>query len=485
MHKKLHRRTLLRGMGGVAIALPLLEIMQQSEASAQAAPLRYLVSYGGLSTGRPEGDLVTPDAVGAGYDIKHSLMHLGDGSAYGVSGFDIQDYVSVVSGLTIPWEGQSGGAPPGGKIRNFHYCTVQPQMSGMRVVEPAAPPLGPTSDHVVAAALGVARRSYCVQPSGYISSLGTISFREDGGQIVPEDPITSPRLAYEGLFTGFEPADPVEAEKARRLLLRRKSAIDLVRGGLERLLPRLGRADAVRMERHLDEIRALETRLDHVTPVGGNCQLLEHPGEDPPIGGTWTYDPVSCTFTNFSPDVGWSDEELRAELLADFIHMAFVCDLCRVVSFQLTDWKCYMNAYHITGNTSNLADVHGLGHGGTSEEHSLTMAWHVKHFLRLAAKLRDTPEGDGNLLDRSAMTLLFEGGWGYDPEGGTGPSTHSTENMIAIVAGKAGGLNQPSSQHIPTGGMHPAQVLVTAMNAVGVETDTLGEVSGTIPGLRG
>jgi hypothetical protein len=34
-------------------------------------------------------------------------------------------------------------------------------------------------------------------------------------------------------------------------------------------------------------------------------------------------------------------------------------------------------------------------------------------------------------------------------------------------------------------GMHPANVLVTAMKAVGVNTNQLGEVSGDIPQLRG
>jgi hypothetical protein len=33
--------------------------------------------------------------------------------------------------------------------------------------------------------------------------------------------------------------------------------------------------------------------------------------------------------------------------------------------------------------------------------------------------------------------------------------------------------------------MHPANVLITAMNAVGVSSTTLGEVTGAIPGLRG
>ena len=43
------------------------------------------------------------------------------------------------------------------------------------------------------------------------------------------------------------------------------------------------------------------------------------------------------------------------------------------------------------------------------------------------------------------------------------------------------GLNP--GRHIVTQQAHPAQVLVSAMNAVGVVSDTLGEVQGTVPEL--
>ena len=49
------------------------------------------------------------------------------------------------------------------------------------------------------------------------------------------------------------------------------------------------------------------------------------------------------------------------------------------------------------------------------------------------------------------------------------------------MAGGAGGLVQ--GEHIVAPGMHPVNVLNTAMHAVGVTSD-LGEVSGEIPGLR-
>ena len=83
---------------------------------------------------------------------------------------------------------------------------------------------------------------------------------------------------------------------------------------------------------------------------------------------------------------------------------------------------------------------------------------------------------------RSAVVLLIEGGHGYGYEGGKMWSSHSSDNMIALVAGRAGGLTP--GQHVQTTGEHPVKVLITAMNAVGVGTSTLGDITGDIPALR-
>jgi hypothetical protein len=129
------------------------------------------------------------------------------------------------------------------------------------------------------------------------------------------------------------------------------------------------------------------------------------------------------------------------------------------------------------------SDLHELGHGaGSLEDVSDGIAWQVGHWANLIGKLRDTPDGDGSLLDRTALLFLTEGGWGYDPEADADGVSHSSENMAVLVAGHVGGLQ--TGVHIRTDGLHPAQCLVSAMNAVGVSVDGIGEVTGEIPGLR-
>jgi hypothetical protein len=111
------------------------------------------------------------------------------------------------------------------------------------------------------------------------------------------------------------------------------------------------------------------------------------------------------------------------------------------------------------------------------------VAWHVKHWARLVQMLRDTPDSDGSsILDNTALVLTFEGGWGQDPEQGTMGEAHSSENMVVLVGGKAGGLHMTPGRHIKADGHHPVEVVNTAMKAVGVDKP-LGEVSGTIDEL--
>src|SRR5712692_3769732 len=103
----------------------------------------------------------------------------------------------------------------------------------------------------------------------------------------------------------------------------------------------------------------------------------------------------------------------------------------------------------------------------------------MRHFAYLVAKLRDTPEAGGSLLNNTTLVFLHEGGHGYDSSSGNRNSAHSTENMACLIAGRAGGLRP--GQHVVASGMHPANVLVTAMKAVGYSGISLGEVSGDIP----
>ncbi len=492
---KLKRRTILKGVGGAALGLPFLEVMDPGNAYAQAPPKRLCVIYGGMSRaadGSPNMDV--PDNPGQNYDLKRAMLPLGNGQlpsnpGVGGNGFDVQQHVSIVSGLKIPWDTGSG-IPVGGKSREFHYNSIGPQISGMR----AGPgrtesPNGPSVDQIVADQIAgntpFHSLSYRVQAASYVGSNSTggsatrISWADDGnGGTNAIDPVFSPQLAYSTLFSNFVPPDPELAAAVELRNRRHGSVLDRVRQRAEVLLPKLGYADRIRMERHFDEIRALETRLETVPPVGGSCQQPMDPGNDPRVEG------AAIEYEGQGGNgAGYSNEELRAGLLFDMVNKAFACDLSRVAAVRMTYTQCHMQVQSLLGHNN---DLHEMGHSGNDDGVADALSWHVKHFARFLSLLRDSQELDGSsLLDHTAVILLLEGGLGYDPEGDRNNSPHSTENMIALVGGHAGGLNPNGGKHIPTNELHPAQATISVMNAVGVaqQDETLGEITGKIDEL--
>ncbi len=294
------------------------------------------------------------------------------------------------------------------------------------------------------------------------------------------DPVFSPQLAFSTLFNNRVPPDPTDAAAAELRNRRHRSVIDLVRHRTDQLMPRLGHEDKLRMERHFTEIRALEERLLAVPPAGGTCLQPTDPGDDPPVEG------AAIEYQGQGGDgAGYSNEDLRAELLFDMINMAFACDLSRVAAVRMSWSQCHMQVNQLLGHNS---DLHEMGHNSNQLGMADAVSWHVKHYARFIDSLRNATDFDGSsLLDHTAVVMLIEGGLGYDPEGDRNESPHSTENMVAWVGGHAGGLNSAGGQHLVTDEAHPAQAVITAMNAVGVaeDTETLGEVSGKLDALIG
>lgn len=489
---RLPRRTFLRGLGGTMVGLPLLDAMLDDHGEALAhgggLPLRYALLFGGLARGcdsGPQANNVIPAATGADYPLGAGIAPFAD---YG----NVKDQITVVSGLSIPCQPAFGmPIPAGGRGINFHAHT-NPIFTGTANLMPM--PLEShdyrvtnwSSDQIVADVIAgdttFASLQYRAQALLYNSGVGPyyrdlMSWRlDDQGQPQALYPVASPRQAYDTLFLGFVPDDPVEAAKKAFELQKRKSVLDLVDRRMSGMLDRLGSHDRARLEQHYDAIRHIEELLDALPPDPmGACMMVEDPGDDPALGGAFTGDDPNA----YDVNAGYSGEETRIKVLTDLLHMAFVCDLTRVGTFMHTMIQSFMNVAPITGHQYAM---HDMSHGGQTVQYNDVIAWHMDKFAYLVAKMRDTPEGAGTLLDNVAMVYMMEAGGGYGYESGAAWSVHSTDNMCWFVAGGAGGLVQ--GQHIvaPANANHTANVLISAMRAVGVFSD-LGDVSGHIPGL--
>ena len=113
------RRRFLRGMGGIALALPFLEIFMPKRTAGAAPttkPMRYVFAFGGSSIGMDGGQKVAPATEGA----MSSLITRG---TQPLADLGVADVTSMVSGLKIPW---GATIPSGGRYIGFHASSTCP-----------------------------------------------------------------------------------------------------------------------------------------------------------------------------------------------------------------------------------------------------------------------------------------------------------------------------------------------------------------------
>lgn len=508
----LPRRTFLRGLGGAILGLPVLDIMLNTNGDALALtagelPRHYAVILNGQSLGADNDSQLhryyAPNNTGFNYDLtgKVALEALNNPfSQY--AGADpglIKSAVSVVSNLSIP---VGDNPPPGGRETGFHASHTLAQFCGRpEARRTSGSGHRGSSDQIVAdyirselQRLGEAQMLFnslvfCSQPAFYLNGYGSygreqISMNSTGAKIAPQ---MNPANALNDLFQNFSPP---QGNTQQEVLdhAKRKSVIDLVRGDITSLMRRLGRSDQTRMEQHLEQVREIERRINSAPiTAGGQCQQIG-PYTVPAVGaGSDSGDGFDIPV-----NVGYSGEDIRSRIFMDLIHMAFVCDMTRVASLVITQMQSHMNVKKAFSDRYGLTvpnDVHELGHSGGTTGGTLRMnqmiAWHVDLYAYLLAKLKSTPEGAGSVLDRSCIILCHEGGHGVGYEqGNSGRNTsHSTDNMCALVAGGAGGL-QPGQHVRAANGTHAAQVMITGMKAMGAfgpspnkAQESLGEVN--------
>jgi hypothetical protein len=503
----LPRRTLLRGLGGVAVGLPVLECMLNGNgdayAQAGALPKRYAIVFAGQAIG---GDSWEEDRhMVAGARTQSSGHHIADttaGADYAVTTplkpletLGLMGDFSMVSNLKIPWSANSvepADVPVAGAFRDFHGGGSCPLLCGMRSTSASFRARAATSDQIVAGLNQTTLDSLVLraQPEWYLSG-SSFAGREYISYAGDNDPIeaqVNPIVVYGSLFDGFMPADDSEQAQHDFDLRARRSVLSLITDKRERILGKVGAADRVRLERHFDEIRDLEMRLAAMPPdAGAQCMKPTAPADDLPTGANNAGSGSDTIGTN----TGYSDEDRRARILADLIHMAFVCDITRVATLQLTVFQSHMNVFPISTELGMpiRADLHEVGHNGDAETRgqlpvSTMLGWHISHYAYLMDKLKKTPEGAGNALDNSVLVFMPEAGHGIQLNDSTSDfATHSVDRMILLVGGRAGGLMP--GRHIVSQLAHPGNVLISAMQAAGYTGDTFGEVTGNLPELFG
>lgn len=228
---QLDRRAFLRGLGGVALALPVLDVMG-AEVTGQI-PRRFCALYtaNGMSLPKPENDLEEwrwfPAAASNGE------------FTFGKSTEPLTPYRKQLSFM-------GGLYHPNGPKADPHVCSDM-WLTGAPLQNPKPGTYNSAGlDQVIA----LHTKQYCRQPSlvlsidagtGYLSRTGTISYNLDGRPIPAEN---CPRRVFDRLFRCDRTSLKAEHEK----LQRRVKLVDAVAESARSLNQELGKTDRERMD---------------------------------------------------------------------------------------------------------------------------------------------------------------------------------------------------------------------------------------------
>jgi hypothetical protein len=167
-------------------------------------------------------------------------------------------------------------------------------------------------------------------------------------------------------------------------------------------------------------------------------------------------------------------------LQMDLLAMAMACDLTRVSTLMCTRSA----ATHVCSFADPDIDEghHTLAHKGDQDTvknalNTKLNSWYATQLAYLVDKLKAIPEGDGTLFDN---TLIF---WTNEQAKG---NNHSRDRMPYVLIGGAQGYFQTGRYLRQASAMSHNQLLVSILNAMGVETDTFGNPdygTGPLPGL--
>lgn len=428
---RLGRRRFLRGAGGALLALPLLPSLR-AHGAAETFPKRLVTMY------TPNGFIHDAWWPTAGNETDFVLNTIHQPLA------DFRDRLTLLKNVDLK---VAGGGPGGPHQRGIGCLFTGQQLlegdfvdgcgsragwaNGISVDQAVANHVGKDSAFK-SLELGVRATENDVQ--GRISYAGP-------GQPLP--PMVQPLDVYNRLFKDLVVAPP--DGQVDPLALQRKSVLDAVSDQFAHLSQRVSAQDRARLEAHAELVRDLERRIASV-PV-----VCDKPDAPP------TLDPTSEV-----------DMPTIAEIEIDLLALAFTCDLTRVASFEISTGLNRIRYPWV----DSLGEGHPLSHMPPTDVDShdqlvRRMSWHAGLIARLADKLSQVHEGDGTALDNLLLV------WSSEVSEG---NTHSHVNLPFLLLG--GGWHFQTGRYLDckgaSGNASHSDLLVSILNAMGVETNTFG-----------
>jgi len=450
--RHLSRRTVLKGLG-VTVGLPLLEAMvPAATASAKAAKgsVRFVcmeVPHGSAGS-TPYGlanHLWSPAAVGREFDLAPTILAPLE---------PFREHVTIVSNTDC--KNAEAFIPPEIGGDHFRSAAVFLTQSHPKQTQGSDLHVGTSIDQLYAQRFGqemaIPSMQLCIETvdqAGGCEYGYSCAYTDSISWSSPSEPLPmqrDPRTVFDQLFGGGGTAK----ERATR---RRedRSIIDAVQSAVERLRSELGPADRARLSDYLDDVREIERRIQRVETKNASGEPRELPGAPKGV-----------------PD---SFEE-HVKLMFDLQALAFASDLTRVSAFKLSrdvSGRVYKEAGVTTG-------FHNASHHNEREDRIKEFAkinrYHVSLIPYFLERLKNTPDGDSNLLTNSL--IIYGSSMGN-------PNVHNHKRCPLFFAGHAGGALKGGLHVEAPAGTPMANAFLSATHLLGLDdVRTFGDSTGEL-----
>jgi hypothetical protein len=421
------RRRFLAGMGA-AVALPFLDSMVPALSAAPESVRRFGSVFVPLGF---RMDHWKPLRAGRVFELPDLLTHL---EPY-------RDSMSVISNLYRQPNGAHGGSSA--------------WLTGVQIKQTEAEDVraGQSLDQVIADHIGGETQFKSLEVAiedltGYIGAcdvgyscayVNTVSWKSATTPLPME---TNPRALFERLFGGS--GTPEE-----RMVRRQQNAsiLDAIRHDVQALERGLGPRDKARLSEYMDDVREIERRIQRAETQ--NKTAIDVP--DQPVGIPASY-----------------DEHIT--LMYDMLRIALQADMTRVFTFMVGR-EVSQKIFPELGVTEPWHHVsHHKGAPDAIGALLVIQHYQMQKFAEFLEKLKQTPDGDGSLLDH--MAILFGSGMSES-------DIHQPTDLPAIVVGRANGAFK-GNQHLVLPETPTGNAFLTIANKYGLGLDRFGVSTGTI-----
>jgi hypothetical protein len=435
--KHLPRRTFLRGMG-VTLALPLLDSMVPAQTILKKTAANPTPRLGFVYV--PHGAIMdqwTPAADGADFEFTRILKPLEP----------FRDRLNIVTGLghraadstavhsLSPTTWLSGVRPKPTQGVDAYAGITADQIAAQHIGQDTMLPSLElaTEDH--SGLLGACDRDYgCIY-------MNTLSWRTHTTPLPME---INPRKVFERMFgEGGDAAERLARTQEDR------SILDEITAETADLQRSLGPRDRATVSDYLESVREIERRVQRAGSQQENSDLALPAA---PVG------------------IPFSFEE-HIKLMYDLLALAYRANVTRVFTFMVAREVSNRTYPQIGVPDGHHATSHHQNRPDKIEKLVKIQLYHVTLFSQFLAKLQNTPDGDGSLLDHSV--ILY----------GSNMSNSNLHNHFPlptlVLGGGAGRLK--GGRHLRYPDHTPmANLLLTCLDKAGVEMGSIGDSTGRL-----